>query len=76
MAFITEFCLKNETTLALAKLETEKYYQGKQSVDEYVGNFKELIKQAGYDQGHPVVVKFCRGLDKDIQDTIANIPIG
>jgi hypothetical protein len=58
MAFIAEFCLKNETTLALAKLETENYYQGKQSVDEYVDNFKELIEQARYDQGCPVVVKF------------------
>lgn len=75
-AFIAEFCPKNETALALAKLETEKYYQGKRSVDEYVDDFKELIEQAGYDQGRPVVVKFRRGLDKDIQDTIANIPLG
>jgi hypothetical protein len=28
-AFITEFCPKNETGLALARLETEKYYEGK-----------------------------------------------
>jgi Retrotransposon gag protein len=75
-AFITEFCLKNKTVLALAKLETEKYYQGKRSVDEYVDDFKELIEQARYDQGCPVVVKFRWGLDKDIQDTITNIPVG
>jgi hypothetical protein len=33
-------------------------------------------QQARYDQGRLVVVKFCRGIDKDIQDMIANIPIG
>jgi hypothetical protein len=73
--FIAKFCPKNETGLALARLETEKYYQGKRSVDEYVDEFKELIEQAGYDQGLTIVVKFRRGLNKDIQDVIANIPI-
>jgi hypothetical protein len=75
-AFIAKFWPKNETGLALARLETEKYYQGKQSVDEYVDEFKELIEKAGYDQGLAIIVKFCRGLNKDIQDVIANIPIG
>jgi hypothetical protein len=75
-AFTAEFCPKNETGLVLARLETEKYYEGKQSVDEYVDQFKELIEQAGYDQGLAIVVKFCQGLNKDIQDIIANIPIG
>jgi hypothetical protein len=54
----------------------EKYYQGKCSVDEYVDEFRELVKQAGYTQGLAIVVKFRRGLDKEIQDIIANIPIG
>jgi hypothetical protein len=75
MAFIAKFCPKNETALTLAKLETEKYYQGKPSVDKYVDNFKELIEQARYDQGHAIVVKLHQGLDKDIQDTIANLPV-
>jgi nucleotide-binding universal stress UspA family protein len=75
-AFIAEFCPKNETGLAIAKLETEKYYQGKRSVDEYVDEFRELVEQAGYTQGLAIVVKFRRGLDKEIQDVIANIPIG
>lgn len=75
-AFITEFCPKNEAGLAIAKLETDGYYQGKRSVDEYVDEFKELIEQSGYNQGLPIVVKFRRGLNKDIQDVIANIPIG
>jgi hypothetical protein len=57
-AFITEFCPKNETRLAIAKLEMEKYYQGKCLVDEYVDEFRELVKQAGYTQGLAIIVKF------------------
>jgi hypothetical protein len=75
-AFIVEFCLKFETGLAIAKLEMEKYYQGKRSVDEYVDEFRELVKQARYSQGLVIVIKFRRGLDKEIQDVITNIPIG
>jgi hypothetical protein len=41
-----------------------------------VDEFKELIEQAGYDQELVVIVKFRRGLNKDIQDVIANIPMG
>jgi hypothetical protein len=44
-------------------------------MDEYINEFKSLIKQAGYNQGLAVVVKFHQGLNKDIQDMIANIPI-
>jgi hypothetical protein len=32
-SFIAKYCLKNETGLAIAKLETEKYYQGKHLVE-------------------------------------------
>jgi hypothetical protein len=57
-AFITEFCLQNEAVLAIAKLGTEKYYEGKCLVDEYVDKFRELVKQAGYSQGLVIVIKF------------------
>jgi hypothetical protein len=36
---VQEFCLKNEAPLAVAQLETNKYYQGQQSVDEYINSF-------------------------------------
>jgi hypothetical protein len=75
-AFVAEFCPKNETQLALAKLETTRYHQGKRTVDEYVDDFRELIDQAGYMEGLGIVTKFRRGLNKEIQDQIANIPIG
>jgi Retrotransposon gag protein/Zinc knuckle len=75
-AFISEFCPKNEVQLALAKLETVTYHQARRSVDDYVDDFRELIEQAGYTEGLAIVVKFRRGLNKGIQDQIANIPIG
>ena len=75
-AFAAEFCPKNETQLALAKLETSAYHQGRRSVDEYVDDFKELIDQAGYSEGLAIVVKFRRGLQREIQDQIAHLAFG
>jgi Retrotransposon gag protein/Zinc knuckle len=75
-AFLAEFCPKNETQLALAKLETSAYHQGRRSVDEYVDDFKELIDQAGYTEGLAIVVKFRRGLQREIQDQIAHLAFG
>jgi len=74
--FEEEFCPKNEAQLALAKLETTSYYQGRRTVDEYLDEFQELIRQAGYKEGLPIVVKFRRGLNRDLQDQIAQLPIG
>jgi hypothetical protein len=74
--FTAEFCPKNETQLALAKLETSGYYQARRSVDEYVDDFRELIDQAGYKEGLAIVVKFRRGLQREIQDQIAQLAIG
>jgi Zinc knuckle./Retroviral aspartyl protease. len=73
---VAEFCPKNEAQLALAKLETPAYHQGRRSVDEYVDDFKELIDQAGYKEGLAIVVKFRRGLQREIQDQIAHLAIG
>jgi hypothetical protein len=42
---LAEFCPKNETGFAIAKLEMEKYYQGKCSVDEYIDEFRELVER-------------------------------
>lgn len=74
--FISEFCPKNETQLALAKLESSEYFQGRKSVDDYVDDFKDLIAQAGYKEGLAIVVKFRRGLRRDIQDQIAQMTAG
>jgi hypothetical protein len=75
-SFTAEFCPKNEAQLALAKLETSGYYQARRSVDDYVDDFRELIDQAGYKEGLAIVVKFRRGLNREIQDQIAQLAIG
>ena len=62
--------------MALAKLETTTYYQGRKSVDDYIDDFRELVEQAGYSEGLPMVVKFRKGLNREIQDQIAQLAVG
>jgi len=74
--FTEEFCLKNEVQMALTKLETSAYYQSQKSMDEYIDEFRDLIDQAGYSEGLAIVMKFWHGLQWNIQDLIAQLPIG
>jgi Retrotransposon gag protein len=69
--FETEFCPENETTHALMRLESEKYFQGRRSVNSYIDEFRELIDLAGLYDSTSVVLKFRRGLNPAIQDKIA-----
>jgi Zinc knuckle/Retrotransposon gag protein len=71
--FISKFCPKNEATVALTKLESTWYYQGWKSVDDYINEFSELVEEAGYSDGLSIVMKFRKGLDRDIQDRIAEM---
>ena len=71
--------MKNEATVALTKLtklESTRYYQGRQSVDDYIGKFSELVEEAGYSDGLSIVMTFRKGLDRDIQDQIAEMVQG
>jgi hypothetical protein len=45
-------------------------------VDDYTDEFSELIDEAGYTDGLSIVMKFWRGLDRDIQDWIAKLVQG
>jgi hypothetical protein len=74
--FIEEFCPKHETRLAVTRLETTEYYQKQRSVDDYLDEFRELVEQAGYKEGLAIVMKFRRGLNREIQDQIAQLAIG
>ena len=73
--FITEFCEQFDDVHARVCLETSKYYQGSRSVDEYVDNFLDLIERAGYEDSidGSNVMRFRRGLNTEIQDSIAHM---
>jgi hypothetical protein len=72
-AFKTAFCPQNEIVAALTKLESTRYYQGRQTVEEYIDAFASLIAEAGYYDGQAIVMKFRRGLDRAIQDKVAEM---
>jgi hypothetical protein len=63
-------------TAALTKLESTHYYQGRKAVDDYIDEFSELVEEAGYVDGLSIIMKFWRGLDRDIQDWIAELVQG
>jgi hypothetical protein len=72
-AFKTAFCPQNEAVMAMNKLESTKYYQGRTTVEEYIDEFSSLIAEAGYYDGQAIVMKFRRGLDRTTQDKIAEM---
>src|SRR6266481_3109768 len=74
--FTSKFCPKNEVMVALTKLESTRYYQGRKAVDDYIDEFSELVEEAGYVDSLSIVMKFRRGLDRDIQDQIAELVQG
>jgi hypothetical protein len=74
--FILEFCQKNETQMALTKLKMPGFYQGHRTIDKYVDEFWDLIDMARYKEGLAIVIKFWRGLQRDIQDQIAQLSFG
>jgi hypothetical protein len=69
--FMLMFCPENEATTALMRLESNCYYQGKQNVEEYINEFKDLIDLSSYTDPIAIVLKFCRGLNSTTQDRIA-----
>jgi hypothetical protein len=69
--FIKTFCLENESTHALMRLESNRYFQGKRMVDTYVDEFEDLIDLSGYSDNLAIVLKFRHGLNPVLQDKIA-----
>jgi hypothetical protein len=69
--FAATFCPENEATTALMQLESNRYYQGKQNVEAYIDEFKDLVDLSGYTDPIAIILKFCRGLNSTTQDRIA-----
>ena len=57
-------------------MESTTYYQKSRSVDDYLDEFVELVAEAGYTDPKTTVVKFRKGLDPHIQNTIATMAYG
>jgi hypothetical protein len=68
--FVLTFCPENEATTALMQLESDRYYQGKQNVEAYIDEFKDLIDLSRYTDTITIVLKFRRGLNPTTQDRI------
>ena len=45
-------------------------------MDDYIDEFSELINEAGYIEGLSIVMKFRKGLDRKVQDWIAEMGQG
>src|SRR5438309_3425381 len=61
---------------AVNTLETTSYFQGKQMVDDYLDQFRDLIEDSGYTDPKTIVVKFQRGLDHRILTSLAGMAMG
>ena len=61
---------------AINRLKSTAYFQWNHSVDAYLDEFIDLIVEAGYTDAKKVVIKFCKGLDPQIQNVIATIVRG
>jgi hypothetical protein len=69
--FVSTFCPENKATTALMRLESDRYFQGKQNVEAYIDEFKDLVDLSGYTDRIAIVLKFRRGLNSTTQDRIA-----
>ena len=74
--FQKDFCLAHKDVAAINKLESTTYYQKTRLVDNYLDEFLDLIMEVGYMDPKISVVKFQKGLDPQIQNTIATMAYG
>lgn len=57
-------------------LESTAYYQRNRNMDDYLDEFRNLVLDSGYTDAKVIVVKFCRGLQASIQNTITTMVSG
>src|SRR5215471_160014 len=70
-AFKQEFFPLHKETATMTILESQSYYQGRRTVEQYIDEFQDLLHKAGYIEGGAIVMKFRRGLNPSIQSQIA-----
>lgn len=74
--FVSMFCPCNEGQHTLTRLETDEFYQGRCSVDEYTDKFCDLIEPAGYTDSLVIIMKYQCSLVLDIQTQVATMTVG
>jgi len=74
--FRKDFLPLNSEATAVNILETTAYFQGKKSVDDYLDRFRDLVYDSGYTDPKTIVVKFRRGLDRQISTALAGMASG
>ena len=65
--------MKDGQLVALTKLEGTSWYQGKDLVKDYIDWFSELVDIVEYLDDKTIVIKFCKGLDLDVQNMVATL---
>jgi hypothetical protein len=68
--FTSMFCPKNEATTVLMWLESKQYFQGRQNIEEYIDEFKDLTNLSEYTDPITIVLKFYRGFNMTTQDSV------
>jgi hypothetical protein len=76
VALVENFLPPCEASIAVLRLESDRYYQGKRTVQEYLDEFKTLVRRSGYEEEIGIVLKFRRGLNREIHDKIAEMGTG
>jgi hypothetical protein len=71
--FAARFCESNEQVKALTKLEGDTWYQRGSSIDDYIDGFEELTDLANLATDAGLVMKFRRGLTREVQDKVAEM---
>src|SRR5467141_14754 len=74
--FQKDFLPLNAEAVAVNTLETTDYFQRSRTVDAYLDQFRDLICDSGYSDPKTIVVKFRRGLDRQISMALAGMPVG
>ena len=74
--FRREFTPAHADALAIHKLESSAYYQKNRSLDDYLDEFQDLITESGYTDPKTIVVKFRRGLNTQLQNSVATMASG
>ena len=60
----------SETRNALTKLEGTSWHHAKDSVEDYINHFQELINVVEYDDDKTIAIKFHKGLNLAIQNKV------